>query len=507
MTDSKNSNSEKTNPRPVIETIPDDEPENVSGSGDEPEKFVPEELSEETPEDLTLSDLTGGSPPGNGAPVIDDASFGDSNMKKYLFIGAGVIGVIVIFIVIFSVLMSLRGGGKEATLEYWGLWEDESVMNVIIQDYQRENPNITINYEKKSPTEYREKLVAQANEGRGPDIFRFHNTWLPSIIEIAAPLPNSVMSKDTFEELFYPVIQNDLSYQGSYYGISLGIDGLVLVYNNELLRYAGIESAPRTWDELVNAADAVHVQTDQNRISTAGIAIGTANNIEHFSDIFGWMLMQNGGTIHDLTSEPAVGALETYRSFAEPQVNLWSADMPRDINAFVESKVAMIIVPSWEILTIKEANADLDIRVAPLPVLPASDPVAFASYWVEGVSKASRNQEEAWKFLEYMSRKDVMTKLYQEQTKVRLFGVPYSRVDLRETLLENEYIGPILEQAPNMKSLPMTTRTYDNVLNDAIAGYIRNAINASAEGVDYAQAMSTAQSGISGILEEYNIQP
>src|SRR3989338_4978448 len=148
------------------------------------EDIIPEELPEETPEDLTVSDIEGGSSGDDFTiPPPESVSFSEGGSKKYVAIGIGVVIVILLFIGILTFLLSLRGNKKEITLEYWGLWEDEQVFAPIIEEYHRNNPKITVKYVKQDPQSYREKLIARGKEGRGPDIFRFHNTWLPSIIE------------------------------------------------------------------------------------------------------------------------------------------------------------------------------------------------------------------------------------------------------------------------------------------------------------------------------------
>lgn len=499
--------------RPILETVPVEEAEvedTISTGSSPPPKFVPEEIpdeiAEETPEELTLKDIGGGSSGGGEEiPTIDESSFGTGGpMRKYIYIGMAVFGVVALFVIVLTVILSLTGGKKDAVaLEYWGLWEDEQVMKPLIDDYTKKNPHVTIRYTKQDPKSYREKLVARSKEGRGPDIFRFHNTWLPSIIEIAAPIPQSIMSNEMFEKTFYRVIQEDMMSSSSYYGIPLEIDGLVLVYNNDLFKRGGISSAPQTWDDVVRIADTLRVQDAQENILTSGISLGTANNIEHFSDILGWMFLQNGADLNRLQSPEAVEVLTNYRQFAEPQHNLWNETMPNNISAFTQGKVAMIIVPSWQILQIIASNPELDLKVTQLPVLPGSQSISFATYWVEGVSKSSKNQEEAWRFVEFLSQKENMTKMYEEQVKVRPFGTPYSRVDLRDSLLENEYIGPVLEQAPNMKSMPVAWRTYDNGLNDGIIKYLEDAVNATIRGVSYQQALSTAGPGISEVLARY----
>ncbi len=240
---------------------------------------------------------------------------------------------------------------------------------------------------------------------------------------------------------------------------------------------------------------------------TSGIALGTANNVEHFSDIFGLLLAQNGGSIKKLDSPEAVGALQSYRKFAEPPNNFWDETMPNSMSAFIQEKVAMIIVPSWEIFTIQQANPDLSLKVVPVPVLPGSRPISLASYWAEGVSKFSKHQTESWEFLRFLSEKDQMTKLYELQAKTRRFGSPYSRVDLASLLAQNEFIGSVIKQAQSDSyvSIPTISRTYDNGLNDDINKYIENAINATTQGVSYKEAMQTAKQGVDQVFSRYQI--
>ena len=505
---SKDNANPQQGPIPVFETVPDETVPPAQTVGSAP-AVIPEVLpdeTEETPESLTVSDIGGNSGIYDGPPPIDDSAFDSNNKSRFIFIAVGIGIFLLVFFGILSFLLSLRGKNQPVVLEYWGLWESEKIYQGVIADYHRLNPSVTIKYIKKDPKSYREKLVTQGKEGRGPDIFRFHNTWLPSIAEIAAPIPKNIMTNDEFEKTFYKVAQEDLKIDTSYHGLPLEIDGLILVYNNNLFKKAGILSSPKTWEDLVKASNPLRVQDTSNNILTSGIALGTSNNIEHFSDIMGWMFIQNGADIRQLNAPEAVQVLIDYRRFAEPPLNFWSEKMPNNISAFVQEKVAMIIVPSWQIIEIKQSNPDIDIKTASLPVLPGGQPISIASYWVEGVSRTSKNQEEAWKFLKYLTTKEIMEKLYKTEAETRLFGEPYSRVDLQQKLIQNEYIGPVLEQAPFMKSLPVISRTYDNGLNDQIISYLNDAVEATIQGVSYEEAMGKASQGVKQVLEQFNIK-
>lgn len=474
---------------PVFETIP------VETAEDEETKI------EETPEEVESPEEINNQEPENLPPPIYQ-----ENKSQYLMI---IVGGIVFFIIFIFIIKGIFFGGKrvkkEVNLLYWGLWEENQVIQPIINEYQQKNPHVKITYQKMHPESYREKLLARSKNNRGPDIFRFHNTWIPEIKEILAPLPTQIMSNNEFEKTFYKIHQKDLKVGSYYYGLPLMIDGLVLIYNENLFKKAGLTTNLTTWDEITDIVPKLTVKDQQGNLITSGIAIGTSGNIEHFSDIFGLFLVQNGGSLDKLDQSEAAGALEIYRKFAELPQGYWNENMPNSITAFIQEKVAIIIAPSWQILSIKAANPEINIKVIPVPSVPGGQNISLASYWVEGVSRFSKNQIEAWKFLRYLIEKDTMTKLYEIQSKTRLFGEPYSRVDLASLLIQNEYLGAIIKQANDFVSIPLMSRTFDNGLNDEIIKYLENAINSTAQGVSYSEALKTASKGISQIFTKYNI--
>lgn len=469
------------------------------------EPHVPETV-EETVSDEITPELLGQSESGSYntdygevPPVYTD------NRNKFFFIIFGSVVFVGIFIIIFS-LFFRKGSApqKPVTLTYWGLWEDKQTIQPIIEAYQKAHPLITITYTKMDSAQYREKLVERIRNGKGPDIFRFHNTWVNMIKEVLTPLPKSIMSDADFQKSFFPIFDKDLKVGNDYVGIPLYIDNLVLLYNKDLLKKAGISVPPKTWDDIVTYAPQLTVVDQNNTIINAGIALGTAENIDHFSDILGMLFLQNGVDIRNVNSSEGVQALEFFRKFAEPPNNVWDETMPSSITAFVNQKVAMIFVPSWQIHSIRAMNPELQFAATSVPIVPQGQLVTLATYWVEGVSRGSKYQTEALNFLKFLSEKENMTILYKEQVKTRQFGEAYSRVDLSQELLKEEYVSAVIEQAPYSKTLPVVSRTFDNGINDEIIIYLRNAVNSTINGISYKEALDTAQKGIVQVLDKFN---
>ena len=146
------------------------------------------------------------------------------------------------------------------------------------------------------------------------------------------------------------------------------IDGLVLFYNEDILKGANVD-VPTTWIDVQNAVSKITVKEKDN-IVTSAIALGTAENIEHFSDILGLMMLQNGtvltkslfSCVDTSSTTCAVEALTFYRKFAEEPNNTWDNTLENSIFAFAGGKVAMIIAPTWQALAIKEISPDLNFK-------------------------------------------------------------------------------------------------------------------------------------------------
>jgi len=426
-----------------------------------------------------------------------------SGPRRWLLTLVFLVVLVVLGFVAFKVVGQFLTGSKPVTLTYWGLWEEEAFLKPAIDEYKKTHPQVEIVYTKQSPKQYRERLQAAITRGEGPDIFRFHNTWVPMLKDDLAPAGKTGYQASEIEQTFYPVVKDDLVIGGKVYGAPMMFDGLGLYYNEDLLKAASI-TPPTSWDDLRKAALALTVKDNTGQIITAGAALGTANNIEHFSDILGVMLLQNGADLKNPITKEAVDALAFYRLFAEKPNEVWNNTLDNSILAFANGRVAFIFAPSWQALTIKQLNPNLKFQIVPIPQLPGTN-ITWAAYWVEGVSAKSKYQDEAWEFLKYLTSKQTLTTIYTETTKAkeRPFGEPYARVDLAQTLINDPYAGAYIRQAPTAKSFFLASRTYDNGLNDRMIKYLEDAVNSLDKGVANQAALETAASGFTQVLNSF----
>lgn len=408
---------------------------------------------------------------------------------------------------------SSSGGPTQAvssvTLTYWGLWEDSRLLADIIAEYENNNPGVKIDYRKQSHVDYRERLQQAIQSGTGPDIFRYHATWVPMLGSDLAALPTTVMTVSEYQSTFYPVALTQLQYNGQLVGIPLMYEGLALLYNKEMLETANLP-VPSTWSELRDAAKKLTVPADINErsggnITQAGLAIGNAGNVDNFSDILALLILQNGGDPAKPDTQYVRDALTFYTNFVKVD-RVWSDRLANSTVAFAKGDVAMILVPSWRIHDVKNLNPALDFGVAPVPQLDSSEPVTWATYWVEGVSNKSKNKEAAWKFLKHMSSPEILKRFYASASDIRSFGEIYPRQDMAAELEGDQLVGAYVLDAPQAKGWYMASFTHDNGLNDQVIKYYEDAVNAMLSGQSADKALAPVVSGMNDILSRYRLQ-
>lgn len=408
---------------------------------------------------------------------------------------------------------------KPVTLTYWGLWEESSVLQGIISDFESKNPNIKINYKKNDKTDYRSRLAGRLAKNpeteEVPDIFRIHSSWLPMFRDNLSPVPSATLTTINFEQDFYDVYKTDLKMGNSYYAIPLMYDGLALFYNKDLIQKGGVE-LPKTWWDLKTAASKLTVRNKNGNIEIAGVAMGLVDNVDHWSDILGLLLKQNGADIlkrNDENNTKIKDVLSYYLNFYSDEQRPWDETQPSSTELFASGKLAFYIAPSWRVFNLDDKNPNLPFEITTMPQLPIADTgnltnIHWATYWVEAVNSQSKHQAEAWKFLEFLASKESLEKMFTAASDIRRFGEIYPRKSLGENLKSNPKIKPFIESANFAQSGYLASRTFDGGgLNTELSKYFSDAINAIVfNNDDPATAMTTLNNGLDQIIQKYKLK-
>jgi multiple sugar transport system substrate-binding protein len=444
--------------------------------------------------------------------VVDTQSVVNPPKKSFPKVAILAIVAVVILIAVFAAYKILMGNSKKSTgnITWWGLWEDPVIVQPLIDEFQSQHSGVKITYIRQSPQDYRERLTSSLAKGTGPDIFAFHNSWVPMFKNSLDTLPASVMNPADFAKIFYPVASSDLTSGSSIVGIPLEYDGLILYANQDIFEKSG-KSIPTTWDDYRNVAKNLTVKDDQGIITQAGAAMGRTENVDHWPEILALLMLQNGVDLTNPTGKIAQDALTFFTLFSTND-GVWDASLPNSTQAFAAGKLAMYIGPSWRAFDIIQQNPSLRFKTYPIPQLPKDNPtqpdITYATYWVQGVWSVSPNKSLAWDFLKFLSTQDSLNKLYQNEAKYRNFGEPYPRIDMASLLIDHPLAGSVVAQAPGAMSWYLDSRTFDGPtgINSQMINYFADAVNAVISGrIPVDKALETTANGVAQILAQYKL--
>lgn len=380
---------------------------------------------------------------------------------------------------------------KPITLNYWRVFDTGDKFTEIIEDYKKLHPNVTINYRLLRYDEYESEILNALAEDRGPDIFSIHNTWMKKYQSKLTPMPptttmvypvvkgsikkevvNEIRTKNslTFKGLrdnFADTVYNDAVLDGKIYGLPLSVDTLAMYYNRDLLNNAGIVELPKYWNrDFLVAVNKLTKLDSKEGIIQSGAALGGSYNISRSADILAALMIQNGAVMQDSGGSvtfnqvpsfakgtgynPGLEALKFYSDFSNPvkEAYSWNEELDDSLDMFISGNLAIMFSYSYDLETIKSRSPKLNFSVTNFPQIEGNPPtnVNFANYWLEVVSNKSKYKNEAWDFIQFL------TKAEQAQKYLAKTNKPAALKSLIPGQKQNDEVGVFASQVLTAKS-------------------------------------------------------
>ncbi len=298
-----------------------------------------------------------------------------------------------------------EGSGAESTGEVEiTLWhgfptEKADYLQKMADEYSEQTEGVTITTEFVAASEdILPKVQTALMNDTQPDIL-----WgAPSMTGVLATSGKLVDLTDSISEEWRSDIPEGLwdagKFEGKTYSVPVEAGTLVLIYNKEMFEEAGIETAPTTWEELYDTAEAL---TTEDR---KGIWMPIDPNNERttwtwlcFLEQNGYSLLNDDYTEVGFDKEGVVETLDYYTSFITDGI----APITVGEDAFAEEQVAMIIGTQGAANAYVE-NYGMDIGVEMLPGNEElSTGLGTNHYYL--FDNGDKVEEEALKFMEYMT--------------------------------------------------------------------------------------------------------
>jgi multiple sugar transport system permease protein len=302
----------------------------------------------------------------------------------------------------------------------WASLEEMEMNRKTIAAFHTLHPEIEVEYEPNPGRQYEEKLLTSLAAGAPPDVFLLDSKLIPTFTNkrVLLDLLPFVDNLDIDTSIWFPAVRAIGERNGGLYAFPKGFTPLMIYYNKEMFRRAGVPlpTPGWTWDEYLERARALTRDTDGDGIPDE---FGTAFTNYYFYWI-PWVWTAGGDVVSPegdrasgfLDAPAAIEALTFLidlrnRHHVAPDVGTWAQTERTGANAqlFAQGRIAMILDGHWRMPKyLQEMQAGrLDIGVAGLPRHPRSARVnvMYESGWCVPVSTS--HPREAVLFAAFMA--------------------------------------------------------------------------------------------------------
>lgn len=363
--------------------------------------------------------------------------------------------------------------GEPVTLTFWHTYSEgaeEDFMNAAIAAFEDANPGITINPIRMPLDGLQQQVITSASGDAAPDVMRMDLTWVSGFAKLGAL--QDLTGFDGFDALKGNVQEASMAtnyYDGSYYGFPLNATTTVSVWNMDLLKEFGLDSAPTTINELVEAAKAHNDPTNEKYLFTIA---GTYNwaTLPYFWSLGGSLTDDNYSVASGyLNSDASVAALETLAEWYNDGI-ISHAIIGEEPSAWggmtTGGNYAMISEGPWFFTS---TEVDFETQTT---LMPAGEGGSVSIVGGENIVmfKNSKHQEEAWKFIQFMLSDEV------QMTMIDAGMIPSTQSAADQMDTSNyPWLDAYLEQLGNAKARTPSANWGDieTVLDTAFETVIR----------------------------------
>ena len=288
--------------------------------------------------------------------------------------------------------------------------------------------------------EYHTKMVASFTSGTNFDVVYVRDSFLAEWASAGwiVPITGLPGVDDYMADLPQGIIEQ-MSFEGEVYGLPYYSGNSVFVYNQRLLKKAGINSPPKTWDELTKQASTLK----QKGVVRHPIVIGLAanensilRNLEIISAGFGGRFFNDKlePVFHQKNSGVKKALAWIADGISKGIINRASISQgDGEIDKFMRSgTAAFTIVTDYEMKVLNDPKKSDEAGNIKNALVPGSaDAVSGTIGYVRLYSITSEaDKAKAWKLVQFLGGKDATGAYYVPKRWALEFGLGFSPAPL-----------------------------------------------------------------------------
>jgi len=268
-------------------------------------------------------------------------------------------------------------------------------------EFSKANPGHEIKIEVVNWNALLQKLQTDISGNANSDISIIGTRWLLDFVRDDLIEPLDGYMNPAFRERFIGTFLKPAEIKGKVYGLPIAASARGLYYNKAMLTAAGFPNGPKTWDELVAAAEKIK--------AAGGNGFGVQGKGTETDVYWYYSLWSHGGDVVSpdgkaaFNSPAGVKTLSLYKSIVDrglSQPGVTDYDRTDLQNLFKQGRIGMVITAPFLINQIAKEVPTLEYGIAPVPAGTNSSTYAVTDSVV--LFKNSKVKATAWKFLDYI---------------------------------------------------------------------------------------------------------
>lgn len=296
--------------------------------------------------------------------------------------------------------------GTNEVVTVWGFGEEGKILPEMKADFESKNPGIELSIQAIPWDSADEKLTAAFAGKSGPDVIQMQTYTISNYISAGALYDLTDLSAQypsLAPENFFDAAVQTVSVDGKQYGVPWYVDASVLFYRTDILKEAGFENPPKTWDEMTEMATVLAARGE----GQYGFGLAPANAVPGLT--YAW---QNGGDLFvdgkATTNTPEfIGAMEFYHSFFAN--NLTPGADTDLMQAFIDGSVPMTLQEPWVMNTL-QGNAEMDGKWATAVLPKQENGLSYVGGCALVMSGFTKVPDAAATFIAYMAEPENQVK-------------------------------------------------------------------------------------------------
>lgn len=305
------------------------------------------------------------------------------------------------------------------TMEQAGPTVDE--MNAIVEEFNQANPDIKVEIEYVAYDALHDKITtAMASNPPAYDVFLADDIWYAEFGKAGYALDVTNRITQDMKDKIFPAAWDITTVNGTVFGMPWLLDEKYFFYNEDLLKQAGFDAPPATWEELLAQAK---VMKEQGLVEYP--IVWSWGQYE--AAICDWVILLygNGGSLVDATGAPAfnneigVKTLDWMKQtiddgYTNPASISYVEEDVR--NVFSQGKAAFAV--NWNYMfdlvnfNTEESQVTGKVKMSLMPAFEGSGVTSSSINGSMGFSVAatSPNVDAAWKYIEFLTSESIQNK-------------------------------------------------------------------------------------------------